>query len=164
MTRSDENGAAGALAAVGATYDHTAIAGPSMGPLRAFYRDTLGGVFSHGEVLPIGCVVLTYRIGGSKIELMAPTPGSTFFDRFFAATEGRGGVHHLTFQVPDIDAAVETLHAHGIETFGLVHDPVWSEVFVHPRSNGGVLVQLAQFGDFSGLVRKDEDALFAQAL
>lgn len=152
-----------ALRSIGARYDHTAIAGPSMTPLVAFYRDTLGGEFSHGEILPIGAVVLTYRLGGSKIELMAPTPGSSFFTKFFAATEGRGGVHHLTFQVDDIDAATEALHARGIETFGLLHDPVWSEVFVHPRSNGGVLVQLAQFGDFSSVVRKDEDVLIAAA-
>lgn len=152
-----------ALRSIGARYDHTAIAGPSMAALVAFYRDTLGGEFSHGEILPIGAVVLTYRLGGSKIELMAPTPGSSFFAKFFAATEGRGGVHHLTFQVDDIDAATEALHARGIETFGLAHDPVWSEVFVHPRSNGGVLVQLAQFGDLSSVVRTDEDVIIAAA-
>ena len=151
------------LASVGARYDHTAVAGPSMAALVAFYRDTLGGVFSHGEVLPIGAVVLTYLVGGSKIELMAPTAGSTFFDAFFETTAGRGGVHHLTFRVDDVDAAAALLQAHGVETFGLAHDPVWSEVFVHPRANGGVLVQLAQFGDFSALVRKDEDALIASA-
>lgn len=161
---SDTSALHGALESVGARYDHTAIAGPSMAPLVAFYRDTLGGTFSHGEVLPIGSVVMTYLLGGSKIELMAPTPGSQFFDRFLDSTDGRGGVHHLTFQVDDIDAAVAVLHARGIETFGLVHDPVWSEVFVHPRANGGVLVQLAQFGDFSSVVRKDEDALLAAAL
>ena len=153
-----------ALASIGARFDHTAIAGPSMAPLVSFYRDTLGAVFSHGEVLPIGAVVLTYRLGDSKIELMAPTPGSTFFARFFATTQGRGGVHHLTFQVADLDAAVAIVNGRGIDTFGLVHDPVWSEVFVHPRSNGGVLVQLAQFGDLSSVVRTDEDALLAAAL
>ena len=159
----DAVNASAALRSIGARYDHTAIAGPSMAPLVAFYRDTLGGEFSHGEILPIGAVVLTYRLGGSKIELMAPTPGSSFFAKFFAATEGRGGVHHLTFQVDDIDAATEALHARGIETFGLAHDPVWSEVFVHPRSNGGVLVQLAQFGDLSSVVRTDEDVIIAAA-
>jgi methylmalonyl-CoA/ethylmalonyl-CoA epimerase len=151
------------LSSIGARYDHTAIAGPSMAPLVAFYRDTLGGAFSHGELLPIGAVVLTYRLGGSKIELMAPAPGSTFFDKFLESTGGRGGVHHLTFQVDDIDVATQALHARGVDTFGLVHDPVWSEVFVHPRSNGGVLVQLAQFGDYSAYVRTDEDTLIRAA-
>lgn len=156
--------ASSALAAISARFDHTAVAGPSMRPLVAFYRDTLGAEFAYGEILPIGAVVMTFSLGASKIELMAPTPGSTFFDKFFAATEGRGGVHHLTFEVPDIDAAAAALAARGIETFGLVHAPLWSEVFIHPRSNGGVLVQLAQMGDFSGIVRREFDALLAAAL
>ena len=153
-----------ALASVGARFDHTAIAGPSMAPLLAFYRDTMGGTFSHGAVLPIGAVVITLVFGDTaRIELMAPTPGSTFFDRFFAATEGRGGVHHLTFQVSDLDAAIATLHAAGVETFGRTRDPWWSEVFVHPRFNGGVLVQLAEFDDISGVVVHDIEPLLAAA-
>jgi methylmalonyl-CoA epimerase len=152
-----------ALATVGARYDHTAVAGPSLAPLIAFYRDVLGGTFRYGEVLPIGAVNAVFSLGDGKIELMAPTPGSTFFDRFFAGNGGRGGQHHITFAVDDIDAAVAVLNAHGVEHFGLAHDPVgfWSEVFVHPRSNGGVLVQLAQIGDFSDVVSKDLDALLA---
>ena len=152
------------LASLDARLDHTAVAGPSMAPLIAFYRDTLGGRFSHGEILPIGAVVITLVFGDSRIELMAPTPGSTFFDKFLAGTDGRGGVHHLTFQVPDIDVAVEQLTAAGVATFGLSHDPVWSEVFIHPRGNGGVLVQLAQFDDISQVVIHDLDRLLAAAL
>lgn len=155
-----------ALADVGARFDHVAVAGPSLQPMLEFYRDTLGGTFRYGEILPIGCVVATFSVGDGKLELMAPTPGSTFLDAFFAGTGGRGGLHHVTFAVDDIDAAVAVLDAHGIEHFGLVHDPagLWSEVFVHPRSNGGVLVQLAQMGDFSGVVSKDLTTLLAAAL
>jgi len=153
-----------ALTSLGARLDHTAVAGPSLAPLVEFYVGTLGGVFSHGEVLPIGAVVVNLSFGESHIELMAPTPGSTFFDRFFDSTGGRGGVHHLTFEVPDIDAAVELLSERGVATFGLVHDPIWSEVFVHPKTNGGVLVQLAQIGDLYSVVSFDLDALMAAAL
>ena len=152
------------LASINARFDHTAVAGPAMAPLVAFYRDTLGGRFSHGEVLPIGAVVMTFLFDGGRIELMAPTPGSTFFDKFFATTEGRGGLHHLTFQVSDIDVAVERLTAAGVATFGLSHDPVWSEVFIHPRGNGGVLVQLAQFDDISHVVLHDIEPLLDAAL
>lgn len=152
------------LTGVDATYDHVAIAGPSLPDLLAFYRDTLGGRFTHGEVLDIGAVVATLRVGDAKIELMAPTPGSTFLDGFFAATEGRGGLHHITFTVPDLAAAVRVLTARGIRTFGLSHDEHWSEVFVHPRDNGGVLLQLAQVGpDLMDLATHDLDALLAAA-
>lgn len=152
------------LAGLDATYDHVAVAGPSLPDLLAVYRDTLGGRFSHGEVLDIGAVVVTLFVGGGKIELMAPTPGSTFFSKFFAATEGRGGLHHVTFTVPDLDAAVAALTARGIPTFGLSHDPHWSEVFVHPRDNGGVLLQLAQVGpDVASILCYDLDTILAAA-
>ncbi|HET7899586.1 MAG TPA: VOC family protein [Candidatus Nanopelagicales bacterium] len=153
------------LAALGARFDHTAVAGPSLAPLVAFYRDVLGGRFSHGEVLPIGAVVLTFELGDGRIELMAPTPGSTFFDRFLESTGGRGGVHHLTFAVDDLDAAVAQLQARGITMFGHVVDPdgIWSEVFVHPRDNGGVLVQLAQIGDIDSVVQHEIEPLLAAA-
>jgi methylmalonyl-CoA/ethylmalonyl-CoA epimerase len=154
------------LDAIGARFDHTAVAGPSLAPLVAFYRDVLGGEFSHGEVLPIGAVVATFRLGEGRIELMAPTPGSTFFDRFLESTGGRGGVHHLTFAVDDLDAAVRTLDERGIATFGFATDPngIWSEVFVHPRDNGGVLVQLAQIGDIASFVQHELEPLLAAAL
>ena len=135
------------LDGIDATYDHLAIAGPSLPDLLTLYRDTLGGRFECGEILPIGAVVVTLRFPDGNLELMAPTPGSTFFDRFFARTEGRGGMHHVTFTVPDLATAVAVLDARGISTFGLSYDlDIWSEVFVHPRDNGGVLVQLAQKG------------------
>lgn len=151
------------LASLGARFDHTAVAGPSLAPLVAFYRDVLGGRFSHGEVLPIGAVVATFELGDGRVELMAPTPGSAFFDRFFGSTGGRGGVHHLTFAVDDLDAAVRSLHERGIATFGHVTDPggIWSEVFVHPRDNGGVLVQLAEIGDIDSVVLHDLDTILA---
>jgi methylmalonyl-CoA epimerase len=155
-----------ALTELRARYDHTAVAGPSLAPMVAFYRDVLGGTFRYGEVLPIGAVTAVFSLGDGKIELMAPTPGSTFFDRFFAGNGGRGGQHHITFAVDDIEDAVAVLDARGVEHFGFQHDPsgYWSEVFVHPRSNGGVLVQLAQIGDVSDVVSKDLDVLLAAAL
>ncbi len=84
---------------------------------------------------------------GSKIELMEPLAGSTFFDSFFELTRGRGGVHHLNFHVPDIHAAVEALRERGYSLFGLnLDDPRWRDVFLHPKEAHGVLIQLAQPG------------------
>ncbi|MEO6821990.1 MAG: VOC family protein [Candidatus Nanopelagicales bacterium] len=150
------------LVDLGASYDHVAVAGPSLPDLLGFYRGTLGGRFSHGEVLDIGAVVVTLLIGEGKVELMAPTSGSTFFDKFFAATQGRGGVHHLTFTVPDLRRAVATLDARGVRMFGLAYAEHWSEVFLHPRDNAGVLIQLAEIGpDVMTIVNRDLAALIA---
>jgi methylmalonyl-CoA/ethylmalonyl-CoA epimerase len=69
--------------------------------------------------------------------------GSTFFDKFFS---GRGeGLHHITFKVPDIHAALAILERHQVPTMGVyLDDPHWKEVFVHPKVASGVLVQLGQ--------------------
>jgi methylmalonyl-CoA/ethylmalonyl-CoA epimerase len=133
----------------GAVLDHVAIAGPSIAELLPLYRDALGGRFIYGGIDDdpgFRTATFEYEDGG-KIELLDPTPGSTFLDSFLRRTGGLGGLHHVTFRVPDIAAAHAELDAHGVPHFGLlVGDPVWNELFIHPRDGDGVLVQLAQLG------------------
>lgn len=135
------------------TFDHTAVAAPRIRDLLPIYRDLLGGrhLGGGGDNLAAGyrTFQLTYA-NGSKIELMEPLAGSTFFDSFFELTRGRGGVHHLNFHVSDIEAAVAQLREKGYRLFGLnLEDPRWREVFLHPKEAHGVLIQLAQPGERS---------------
>ena len=63
----------------------------------------------------------------------------------FLARNPDGGMHHVTYRVPDIDAAVAAARANGYEVFGVSRAlPQWWEAFVHPREAHGVLLQLAQ--------------------
>lgn len=135
---------------LGAVFDHTAVAAPRIRDLLPLYRDLLGGTFLGGgdnERVGFRILQLGYPDGG-KIELMEPLRGSTFLDSFFELTQGRGGVHHLTFRVPDIDAAVTRLRELGYRLHGLrLEDPRWREVFLHPKEAHGTLIQLAQPGE-----------------
>lgn len=138
------------LDGVEVAFDHTAVAAPRIRDLLPIYRDLLGGrhLGGGGDNLTAGyrTLQLTYA-NGSKIELMEPLAGSTFFDSFFELTRGRGGVHHLNFHVSDIDAAVAELTRRGYRLHGLdLSDPGWREVFLHPKEAHGVLIQLAQVG------------------
>ncbi|MFG1945499.1 VOC family protein [Nonomuraea sp. NPDC048826] len=138
------------LDGVEVAFDHTAVAAPRIRDLLPIYHDLLGGrhLGGGGDNLPAGyrTLQLTYA-NGSKIELMEPLAGSTFFDSFFELTRGRGGVHHLNFHVSDIDAAVAEMTARGYRLHGLnLSDPRWREVFLHPKEAHGVLIQLAQVG------------------
>jgi methylmalonyl-CoA/ethylmalonyl-CoA epimerase len=137
------------LRELGAVFDHTAVAAPRIRDLLPIYHDLLGGTFRGGGDNRLGgfrAMQLTYP-GGSKIELMEPLAGSTFFDSFFELTRGRGGVHHLNFHVDDIDLAVSLLTERGYRLHGLnLGDPRWREVFLHPKEAHGVLIQLAQRG------------------
>jgi methylmalonyl-CoA/ethylmalonyl-CoA epimerase len=133
-----------ALSALGARFDHAAVAAPRLRDLLPLYRDLLGGVIQNGgdnQRVGYRALQLGYT-DGSRIELMEPLGGSTFFDRFFARG---GGLHHVTFKVDDIRAAIDGLAAVGLTpTSVYLDDELWREVFVHPREGHGVLVQLAQ--------------------
>ena len=135
------------LRELGAVFDHTAVAAPRIRDLLPIYRDLLGGEFlGGGDNERVGFRVLQLGYpGGGKIELMEPLRGSGFLDSFFELTLGRGGVHHLTFKVADIEAAVARLTAQGYRLHGLnIENPMWREVFLHPKEAHGTLIQVAQ--------------------
>lgn len=134
---------------IDAKFDHVAIGGPSIDALLPLYVGVLNGTPSFrwtNDALGFQTFNVNYP-DGKHIELLEPTPGSTFLDSFLARTGGLGGLHHVTFTVPDIRAAVDVLHERGYSTFGeRLDDALWAEAFVHPRDAGGVLLQVAQKG------------------
>jgi methylmalonyl-CoA epimerase len=83
-------------------------------------------------------------LGGSRIELLEASDPDSVIARFI---EKRGeGLHHVALKVPDLNAAVERLRAHGAR---LLNEPRQGAgghtyVFVHPSSTGGVLLELIQ--------------------
>lgn len=132
-----------ALARVGAVFDHAAVAAPRIRDLLPIYADVLGGRFlTGGDNVRVGYRALQVAYpDGSKIELMEPLGDSTFFDSFFRRG---GGLHHVTFKVDDLPRAADLLEERGFLITGrYLDDPTWQEVFLHPRSTAGVLVQLA---------------------
>lgn len=138
-----------ALVGLGAVFDHVALASARIRDQLPLYADLLGGRFAGGWVnthVGFRAATLAYP-GGGQVELLEALDGSTFLDRFLARSGGRGGLHHVTFLVPDVDEAVAALTGAGHDVFGVSGpDPVWSDAFVHPRTTGGVLLQVAQTG------------------
>jgi catechol 2,3-dioxygenase-like lactoylglutathione lyase family enzyme len=82
---------------------------------------------------------------GMKVEALAPEgwERNDFLRRFL---DRRGpGPHHMTFKVPDIDAALQATEAAGYRPIGVnLTDPHWKEAFLHPKDAPGVVIQLAQ--------------------
>lgn len=80
-----------------------------------------------------------------KIELLEPTGPDTPIGKFL---DKRGpGVQQVCFRVEDINSMIELLTENGIHMIDQVprkgaHDSLIA--FVHPKSTGGVLVELAQ--------------------
>jgi methylmalonyl-CoA/ethylmalonyl-CoA epimerase len=132
-----------------AKFDHVAHAARQIADLLPLYRDLLGGRFTSGAAnQELGYRTLHLAYGdGSKIELMEPLPGSHFLDSFFARNP-LGGLHHITFRVPSLDAALAAARAAGLQTFGESRELAgWSEAFIHPRVAHGTIVQIAEADD-----------------
>jgi methylmalonyl-CoA/ethylmalonyl-CoA epimerase len=138
-----------ALASIGAVFDHVAHALPSIRAALPLYRDLLGGTAVSGGINPWGghlAVHFDYPQGG-RIELLEPVRSDAPSVGAFLQRSPRGGLHHLTFKVPDLAAALEAVRAAGFSPFAtLMDNPQWRETFLHPRQTGGVLIQLAQPG------------------
>jgi len=130
----------------GGRFDHVAHAAPTIRELLPLYAGQLGGrPLYGGENVRVGYrgTMLGFA-DGSQIELLEPLPGSTFLDSFFARNPA-GGLHHVTFRVDDLRAAVASARAAGLEIVGeYLDDPDWLEAFVHPRAANGTVVQLLQ--------------------
>jgi methylmalonyl-CoA/ethylmalonyl-CoA epimerase len=142
-------GAAGVLAEIGAVYDHVAHAVPSVKELLPLYCGVLGGVVRSGGISPWGghlALVVEYG-DGARIELLEPVRRNAPSIGGFLTASPRGGLHHVTFKVPDIQLALDRVQAAGYHPVGtnLEHE-AWRETFLHPRETGGVLLQLAQAG------------------
>lgn len=107
----------------------------------------MGGEFHDGGINEDGRFRWAqFRLpGNGKLELIAPLPGNTFLVRFL---EARGeGVHHLTFKVRDLSQIITRAGNEGLATLGYHRSPTWSEVFVHPSSANGVVLQFAEWDD-----------------
>ncbi len=81
----------------------------------------------------------------ANIELLEPISGNGPVARFL---EKRGpGIHHICFRVRDIDRTVDRLKRENIEFINQEPRPGahgCRVVFIHPRSTGGVLVELSE--------------------
>lgn len=80
---------------------------------------------------------------GANLELLEPLPDSNMAK----VLDKRGeGLHHITFEVDDVDKELSHLSEKGIELIDKKARPGFEGMvaFVHPRSLRGVLVELCQ--------------------
>ncbi len=124
--------------------NHVAIVVEDLDAALRFWRDALGLPLSKTEENPGEHVDIAFLpLGESEIELLEPTDPDSGIGKYLAK-KGQG-MHHLCVEVDDIDAVIARLTGHGVEMINetpRVRDEGTRYAFVHPKSAGGVLVEL----------------------
>lgn len=124
--------------------NHIAVVVPDVSAALHFWQTALGLPLERTERNDEEAVEIAFLpVGDGEIELIAPTTDESGVAKYLAKTGG--GLHHICLEVEDIEAAMAQLSAHGIQ---LINETPRTRpdgiryAFVHPKSAGGVLVEL----------------------
>ena len=124
---------------------HVGIATRSIAVTAEFYK-SLGLDVDAMEIVEDQKVkVAVMEVGDSAIELIEPIEDDSPVQR---SIEARGeGIHHIAFEVEDLESQLETLKEQNITLIDEKPRPGAQGrriAFVHPDSTGGVLVELSE--------------------
>jgi methylmalonyl-CoA/ethylmalonyl-CoA epimerase len=128
--------------------DHVGIAVSDFDAAVAYYAEAFGMTVAHEEVNQeqgVREAMLSVGESGSSIQLLAPLTPDSPIGRVIA-TRGEG-IQQLAYRVRDLDSVCATLRERGLRL--LYDEPkrgtAGSRVnFIHPKSAGGVLVELVE--------------------
>lgn len=126
--------------------EHIGIAVKDLSAAESLYSVLLNTVPYKREGVESEQVITSFfKINQTKIELLEATGPDSAIARFI---EKKGeGIHHIAFEVEDIEAEMERLRTAG---FTLLNDVPKRGAdnklvcFVHPKSANGVLIELCQ--------------------
>lgn len=132
--------------------ERVALAVEDLDTAREYFQRCFGAQFLPIEYIEdMGIKYQPFQIGESKMELLEATRPDSPVAKFLKSNGGPG-VHHITYEVDDLDAAIKELEANGGRiAYRHTYQPgvtfegyVWREAFVHPKDAFGVLIHLAE--------------------
>jgi methylmalonyl-CoA epimerase len=126
--------------------DHVGIAVQSLDDSLPLFESITGGKGYGREVVESqGVEVVFVGAGEGRLELLAPVRDDSAVAKYLAR---RGpGMHHLCYRVDDITAELDRYRAEGAQ---LIDETPRAGAhghrvaFIHPKSTGGVLVELLE--------------------
>jgi methylmalonyl-CoA/ethylmalonyl-CoA epimerase len=126
--------------------DHIGLAVEDLDAAIELHTAAYGMEVVHREtVAEQGVEAVLLDVGENHVELLAPLSEDTPVGKFLAK---RGpGLHHVAYQVDDIDAALEALRGQGLR---LIDEQPRTGIrasrvaFLHPSASGGVLTELVE--------------------
>ena len=126
--------------------DHIGVAVEEIDAALQLYRDGFQLEVAHREVVQEqGVEAVLLDVGENHVELLAPLSADTPVGKFLA--KQGPGLHHVAYQVSDIDATLHALKQAGMRMIdeqprtGIRGSRV---AFMHPRATAGVLTELVE--------------------
>jgi len=128
--------------------NHIAIAVPDLAAATAIYRDMLAARVSQPQALPEhGVTVVFVELDNTKVELLEPLGENSPIAAFLEKNPS-GGMHHLCYEVADIEDAAQRLAGQGARVLGDGKPRIGAHgkpvLFLHPKDFAGTLVELEQ--------------------
>jgi methylmalonyl-CoA epimerase len=126
--------------------NHVAIAVNNLEEVAKFYQNVLGLKLTNVEVVTAQKTKAGFfKIGESNIELVQPSEPDSPLVKFLE-TKGQG-IHHICFEVDNIESAVKALQEKGAIMIDQKPRPGAHNTkvaFIHPKSSIGVLIELCE--------------------
>jgi len=128
--------------------NHVAIAVPDLASATAQYRDVLGAQVSDPVDEPDhGVTVVFVQLDNTKVELLQPLGDESPIAKYLEKNPS-GGIHHVCYEVDDIDVAARRLQDQGARVLGDGSPKIGAHkkpvLFLHPKDFNGTLVELEQ--------------------
>lgn len=128
------------------TIDHVAIVVKNLDEALELYTHTLGFSILYRETIDDqGVEAVGLRAGDSVIELLRPLSEESPIAKFRG--EAKTKLHHTAYRVRDLQAELTRLKALGVRLIDERPRPGAHGnliAFLHPKSTGGVLIELCQ--------------------
>ena len=128
--------------------EHLGIAVSSLEATMPFFEALTGAPCYSIEVVEDQKVKTAFfKVGQTKIELLEPTSPDSTIAKFIEKNGGRGGVHHVAFNVENVEEALKEAESLGWQLIdkaprkGAEHLMI---AFLHPKSTCGVLTELCE--------------------
>jgi len=123
--------------------NHVAIAVADMDSALDFWQKIMGIELNHIEDIPSQKARVAFlSVGDIEVELVEPTVDDSGTAKFIR--DHGPGMHHLCFEVEGLEAMLEGMKSRGVRLIN--EEPVDMKdrrlAFIHPKSTGGVLVEL----------------------
>ena len=126
--------------------DHIGIAVKDLKRSNIIFKKILGESNYKEEIIEKeGVVTSFFQIGGSRLELLSSIEQESPIDKYL--NKNSEGVHHISFEVEDIDLEIKRLENEG---FSFIEPKIRDGAdnkkisFLHPKETNGVLIELSQ--------------------